>query len=421
MAFHEVRFPTADLARRQRRPRAAHRYRRARLRPRGAQQPLGRLAPQLQCRLRHQAARRPARRHRLLRGAARAPARLPLARTMPTANRAAPSVARHRARPGDRHRRRRAGDFQLDEDLRRRACALPAADHEARRRHACWSPSPARRKSAGTHFTVDHDDRPRQLSRRARPGGRRSRHRRLRVRRAGPLRHRQARGQPPELRGTAPSRQIPIVEMRTMKIAPCAACKPISTRGATTLCWCWRVTRATASRSASPTTTAISSSTAPPSRRRRLHGDARSAKRSGLGVDDLEVEGALARTGSTRRISPPASTTTPRSRSCASTGRTPSAARADPLGLDRRGAARAGSPLPPRCAALRISCSSEQGRMFQYRLRRRSRRRALRHQSDAGGFRGTGAVISDRRRPAASPPPASARSPTAGSRAACSL
>ena len=45
-----------------RRAGAAHRDRRARLRPRGAQQPLGRFAPPLQRRLRRQVARRPARR-----------------------------------------------------------------------------------------------------------------------------------------------------------------------------------------------------------------------------------------------------------------------------------------------------------------------------------------------------------------------
>ena len=74
--------PHRHLARRPRRPRAAHRRGRARLGRGGAQRPLGRLAPQLQRRLRREVAQRPARRHRLLRGAARPPARLPLARSL---------------------------------------------------------------------------------------------------------------------------------------------------------------------------------------------------------------------------------------------------------------------------------------------------------------------------------------------------
>ena len=80
VAFHEVRFPTDDRLRLGRRPGAADRGGDARLRQRGAQQPLGGFAPALQCRLRHPLDRRSPCGDRLLRGAARAALRLPLAR-----------------------------------------------------------------------------------------------------------------------------------------------------------------------------------------------------------------------------------------------------------------------------------------------------------------------------------------------------
>ena len=127
-------FPDRHLARRARRPRTAHGRRRARLRLRGTQQPLGGLAPQLQRRLRRQVARRAARRHRLLRGAARTLSTASAGAITPTGN-PAPGEQTPPPRSGHRHRRRHALGFPVARSLRQRACALDAHDRQAGHRH----------------------------------------------------------------------------------------------------------------------------------------------------------------------------------------------------------------------------------------------------------------------------------------------
>ena len=139
--------------------------------------------------------RRSPRRHRLLRGAARAAARLSLEgsgrlQILPRRRSAT------RARSGDRHRRRR--HRRRSSSSRPMASALRALD--ARRSR---SRSPARvrvavagvEQTAGTHFTVDHATGIVTFLPGHIPAAGAGGHRRLRVRRAGALRHRQARDQ----------------------------------------------------------------------------------------------------------------------------------------------------------------------------------------------------------------------------------
>ena len=141
--------------RRARRPGAAHAGGRARLRRRGAQRLLGRLAPALRRRLRHPPRRRPRRGHRLLRGAERPAARLPLEGLGRLQVR--PAVgAGHADRPGARHRRRRHRDVPAGEALRERRAGLGPADREAGRRHRAGR---AWRRRAALRLVGERDDR----------------------------------------------------------------------------------------------------------------------------------------------------------------------------------------------------------------------------------------------------------------------
>ena len=99
-------------------------------------------------------------------------------------------------RPGDRHRRRHDGDVPARQDLWRRArlpiCGRSASRWRARvlvavERHASCAPAPALRSTRRPGSSPSCP---------ATSGGRRADHGRLRVRRAGALRHRLSRGGP---------------------------------------------------------------------------------------------------------------------------------------------------------------------------------------------------------------------------------
>ena len=188
MAFHEVRFPD-DISRGARGgPERRTQIVELASRRRGAQRQLGELAPALRRRLRHPARRRPRRRRRLLRGAERPAPWLPLQglgrlQVLPALGRARRRRTR-RSAPGDGA----TTAFQLTKRYSSgaqswtRTIAKPVA-------------GTVRVALGGAELTVGmvgrHHDRDRHLRLRARR--RRRGHRRLPVRRAGPLRHRPAR------------------------------------------------------------------------------------------------------------------------------------------------------------------------------------------------------------------------------------
>ena len=146
--FHEVRFPLDMSPRQPRRAGAADRYRHARLRPRAAQRRWAAFAPPLRCRARRAARSSAARRHRLLRGAARPALRLPLARPRRRALLRALADA-DAARPAHRHRRRRDRGVPAGQDLRRgfapyqRPSPSPSRAACASRSAASSRPAPA--------------------------------------------------------------------------------------------------------------------------------------------------------------------------------------------------------------------------------------------------------------------------------------
>ncbi len=96
-------------------------------------------------------------------------------------------------------------------------------------------------KTLGVDFTVDLGERDDHVSSGPHPCDGTGGHGRLRVRRAGALRHRQARGQPLGV----PARRHPQHPGRRdphMKQLPAELAAHLAT-GVTTLCWCWRLTR----------------------------------------------------------------------------------------------------------------------------------------------------------------------------------
>ena len=117
--------------------------RRAGLGPRGTQRALGRLAAALQRRLWREVARRSARGHRVLRGAARPAVRLSLAGSSRFQVLRAAAAA-HGGRSGDRHRRRDAGGVSAGQDLWS-AFAPWTRGSRSRCRARCASLSPASR------------------------------------------------------------------------------------------------------------------------------------------------------------------------------------------------------------------------------------------------------------------------------------
>ena len=255
---HDIRrraLSDRDLARRNGRPGAPHRDRRAGLGRGGAQQPLGRLAA----------------------GA-----------TMPaSASHSLDDL--HEVVAFFEERRGRLHGFRWKDHADFKSCA-PRSDHAARPGRSArataraprfsWSRrygSGAARLCAGDHqagggsvrvavggveadFALDAPDRHRHL--RSRTRGRRGGDRRLRVRRAGALRHRRAAHQPRGLRGPARFRRFP--SWRSGMRALPAGLQAHLDSGATTLCRCWRLITAAAARCwASPITTAPWPSTAP--------------------------------------------------------------------------------------------------------------------------------------------------------------
>ena len=242
MAFHEVRFPAGDLARRHGGP---ERRTEIVVLGSGAEERNSRWADsqaQLQRGLRRQARRRSPRGDRLLRGAARAALRLSLARTGPTTN----------LRAG---RRRRA---PLDQAIGTGDGAT--ADVPARQdlRLAPTRPGRATIKKpvAGTVRRGGG----RRGADRGHGFRRRCRDRHRHVPRRGTSRRR-ARRSPPASSSTCRCASTPTSSRsicsadrggqhpahphrgdEAVRSAP-PGCKPISTTGATTLCWCWRITR----------------------------------------------------------------------------------------------------------------------------------------------------------------------------------
>ena len=199
-------------------------------------------------------------------------------------------------------------------------------------------------------------------------------HRRLRVRCAGALRHRQARDQSAGISPPERSRTFPSSRCGCEGAYP-PSCKRTSSSGATTLCWCWRLTRrdgielgftdhdrdvtfdgTTFEAAAGFTATEMRDSV-------------------GLSVDNLEVTSALTSSASPRPTSSLASTMTRASRSSASTGGA-RAAHPDALGLHRRGAARGRRVHRRGARASRTTSSSPRGGSISH-LRRRPRRHSL--------------------------------------------
>ena len=347
--------PHRHLARRPRRPGAAHRCGGARLRRGGAQRPLGAIraaattpatasSRSTTCTPSSPSSRSGAAGSSASAGAipwTSSPAR---PRRTPTAARPAASAPATAPPPV----------FQLVED----ATAPPSAPWVARRSR---SRSPARCCIAVAGVRADaghrlHASITAPASSRSRPATSRRRrrdHRRLRVRRAGALRHRPASRSTCKASATAPSRHPDRrdpsrgegrwlvanrfaacrvldspsrLAMPPMKLLPPALQAHLDT-GATTLCLVLARSRATTARgSASPTTTAISPSTARPSRPPPASPPARSRTARPRRRQPRGLRARSRPTASTRTTSPPASTTTPSSRSGASTGPTPTSA-----------------------------------------------------------------------------------------------